>query len=613
MDKTWYIAIPIVLFVSDVFAQVQQLKPCYLKAIQNGHDKVLAEDFEDGINKYRAAETCPADAYSERVLADTIADAFQRWVRYTQSAYNNLSIANTNLQISYRRADSLRTLAIRNLWEAYQNSLKSANSKIYADRQAHLAEAAKLSLFAETNQDAGLVSERLFLSFLAYDYLHQQQSDFRKEVFSTDAELKNAIQKTVTDSVANVLQKRLIDSLNRYAHEYDQTSMDTSSAIILTFGQKVRDSLNDTLTALQIDGRLQHLVKASDTDRIFLVSDNQSVYVSELNSRPPKFLEKRSKYVRSIATSSLGQFLFTASDDRLNIIQNFTEETTDSLSKHREVVLFGVFSSDDRFLLTGSRDDRGFIWNTKSRTLDTSTFSHSGNIYDGQFSPKNNGELFTRSSDGSVRIWKMDPKTLLGSIRHGPYIDIAQYSSDGNWIATASLEHFQLRHNSGKILESRHDDVINCISFHPTQNLFITGSDDGKAIIWKFDFKALTPLQALDHLSGKVIQVRFSPSGKEILTLTDQGVATLWDQKGNRLMILEDLDPQPFSAFFSTDGNYLYSISKNLLLFKCPIPSYAYEMIKNDKSKYFDPALIKRMVDEQDIRVLEKQTPIGSD
>jgi WD40 repeat protein len=113
-----------------------------------------------------------------------------------------------------------------------------------------------------------------------------------------------------------------------------------------------------------------------------------------------------------------------------------------------------------------------------------------------------------------------------------------------------------------------HEDWVNDVAISPDNAQLLTGSSDGKAILWDLD----TGQEKMSFDHGDAIWcVSFSPDGRFIATggggagfadTTGKGAAIIWDiESGQQLLVLKGHDQFLKEAIFSPDGTRLLTTS----------------------------------------------------
>ncbi|MEM8544810.1 MAG: hypothetical protein AAGF66_12585, partial [Cyanobacteria bacterium P01_H01_bin.119] len=81
-----------------------------------------------------------------------------------------------------------------------------------------------------------------------------------------------------------------------------------------------------------------------------------------------------------------------------------------------------------------------------------------------------------------------------------------------------------------------------------------TTGDDGTARLWDLSGNQIA---LLEGYQGLVLQVLFSPDGRQIATTGDDGTARLWDLSGNQIAVMEGHQGWVGQVLFSPDGKQI--------------------------------------------------------
>lgn len=156
-------------------------------------------------------------------------------------------------------------------------------------------------------------------------------------------------------------------------------------------------------------------------------------------------------------------------------------------------------------------------------------------------------------------LYKMWEQRVLQ--RHQGRVQNASFSSDGNYIVTASEDKTaKIWKSSGELIQTlTHKDVVNNGLFSPDGQRIITISADNTGKIWDLSGKLI---KSLPHKGG-VDDVVFSSDGKLILTTSDK-TARVWDLSGNLIVSLQGQQGHRdilYGGMFSPDGKYIITAS----------------------------------------------------
>jgi WD40 repeat protein len=103
-----------------------------------------------------------------------------------------------------------------------------------------------------------------------------------------------------------------------------------------------------------------------------------------------------------------------------------------------------------------------------------------------------------------------------------------------------------------------HAGSVNCVAYSPNGRRIVSGSSDGRAIVW--DSESGAPLTVLCELEGFVNGVRYSPDGRRIVSGSWDGSIRVWDaESGVELLVLRGHDGSVNSVCYSADGRFIAS------------------------------------------------------
>ena len=226
-----------------------------------------------------------------------------------------------------------------------------------------------------------------------------------------------------------------------------------------------------------------------------------------------------------------------------------------TLAGHSSSVTSISFSPDSKIIASGSEDKTIKIWK-EDGTLISTLNGHSEPVTSLSFSP--DGNTFASSSDGTIKLWKLNVALRNKFIKHKDkdWVESVSFSPDGT-IASASDSTVKLWAANGasnNILLS-HNDWVTSVRFGPDSTI-ASASSDRNVKLW-------TPDGVLKKtLAGKdlVTSLSFSPNGKIVALGNDNGTTKLWQPDENSLAVLPgQQEGWVESVIFSPDGKIVAS------------------------------------------------------
>jgi WD40 repeat protein len=190
--------------------------------------------------------------------------------------------------------------------------------------------------------------------------------------------------------------------------------------------------------------------------------------------------------VRDAVFSADGRWILTASDDRTARIWNAeTGTATETLSGHTQAVLCAAFSTDGRRAITGGADNVAIVWQVdpdtgKAREL-LRLRGHTASVNSVALSPDGRRAL-TGSDDRTAKLWDArDKRQILVELYNDE--ELAALAESG--IDLDDLLGGEEMEVGQEILTLRgHSQEVTAVAFAPDGLSALTGSRDGKVIVW---------------------------------------------------------------------------------------------------------------------------------
>jgi WD40 repeat protein/serine/threonine protein kinase len=218
------------------------------------------------------------------------------------------------------------------------------------------------------------------------------------------------------------------------------------------------------------------------------------------------------------------------------------------------------FSPDGGHVVTASWDNAARIWNAKTGQLERELQGHTEYVNDAVFS-RDGKCVLTASDDKTAILWDAETGKRLGTFKgHTQRIRSASLLCDGQ---------------SGRVLKAMtaSDDATVCIwdvhgtllhefkghtkavldaKFSPDGKHVLSGGDDNRAILWDSETGAI--LQTLDGHTAGVTSVAFSPDDARAITGSRDNSVKVWElRSGKELLTLKGHSQEVTGVCFSPD------------------------------------------------------------
>ncbi|HEY5914274.1 MAG TPA: protein kinase [Verrucomicrobiae bacterium] len=222
--------------------------------------------------------------------------------------------------------------------------------------------------------------------------------------------------------------------------------------------------------------------------------------------------------------------------------RNFALPTVGPLV-HRDRVCLVRFSPDGRRLLTATRGNAAQVWDLPSGRALGPALEHQASLANAtaflggahpiyaEFSPDGRW-VATASVDNTARIWNAETGSPHGApLRHPDWVTFVRFSPEGKLLATACKDGVARLWDTatGEAVGNgfHHEEWVNTIVFSPDGKRVLTAADDKTARVWDTaSGKPLTgPLQHGDWVRAAV----FSPDGHLVGTASSDKTARIWD------------------------------------------------------------------------------------
>ena len=244
-------------------------------------------------------------------------------------------------------------------------------------------------------------------------------------------------------------------------------------------------------------------------------------------------LEGNASKVQSVAFSSDGQQIISASGETVKVWDTKSGQELRTFGGHRGLVLSVACSPDGRRIVSGSRDGTLRIWDEESGK-----------------------EVHTLK--GYTRRPLRDRAVAFSpDARHPLHDRPVAFSTDGRRILTGSKDGTlkEWDAESGQELRTLegHSDSITSLAFSADGRQVVSGCDDGTLKVW--DAESGQEVRTLEGHSHEVLSVAFSPDARRIVSGGSDGTLMVWDtESGQRLLTLIRHKDSVYDVAFSPNG-----------------------------------------------------------
>ncbi|GFT51026.1 PH-interacting protein, partial [Nephila pilipes] len=276
-----------------------------------------------------------------------------------------------------------------------------------------------------------------------------------------------------------------------------------------------------------------------------------------------------------------GKYIFTGADDLLVKIWSAGDgRLLAALRGHSAEITDMAVNQENTLVAAGSCDKTIRVWCIRTTATIAVLCGHTGMVTSLQFCPYPKSEdrlLISTGNDGCVCFWHWNPKNNIFNQKPLKFTErnkanaqmiCSSFSSGGLFLATGSTDNnvrvYNIAGISGpeKILERElHTDRVDSIQFSNNDCRFISGSKDGTALIWKYEWQNWTTIQLKmsTKLPGQseeredtkiklmVTMVSWALNDDKVITAVSDRTIKVWNSyNGNLIYILKGHEDEVF-------------------------------------------------------------------
>ncbi|RUS23075.1 WD40-repeat-containing domain protein [Endogone sp. FLAS-F59071] len=167
------------------------------------------------------------------------------------------------------------------------------------------------------------------------------------------------------------------------------------------------------------------------------------------------------------------------------------DDSVQGFFAHKEPVYsVGVHPTDENIIVTGGGDDKSYLWRADTGDQLFELAGHTDSVTAVGFNTTGD-YVATGGMDGKVKVWKVATGELLATV-DGP-------------------------------------DEIVWLNWHPKGNILLAGATD--STIWMWAMPSGKFMNVFSGHSGAVTQGLFTPDGKKVVSVSEDGNLIAWDPK----------------------------------------------------------------------------------
>jgi WD40 repeat protein len=448
---------------------------CYGKIREDGERLLRQKKYGEAINQFWTALATCTDVPKNHDLDKLIQSAQASWVGELQTSAEREKQAAESERIARQQAETAE--------QAAKSSQQIAEQKEReAITEGRRAESLRLSLLADNLRQKGQLSDALWVAFLS----------------------------------------RQLAGINEQA----------LPALMRSFAEAVRDSFS--VTFFDAPTHIRSLRFFQDGKKVVLQLEDESVWMLDIDQRKQTKLLESDERQTGLITSDSGKLLLTWRADGSAQLWDEAGKLKVTLAQHTEPIRTAAFSYDEKWVVTGSRDNTARLWRISDGVQTALLAGHTGNVYEVLFSPDNQW-ILTRSSDGSAMTWDLNGNKI-GVLGQGHiYLHDCAVSSTGEIALGAASGELLISDEKGVAKASEQaqkgNAPVTAVSFlSGSEHLLVTSG--GMVSVYSRNGQLLTALPHPAPVSGWAISAKNNRFLTWTNSLNDPYSVRIWDEKG---------------------------------------------------------------------------------
>ncbi|MEA5625896.1 serine/threonine-protein kinase [Nostoc sp. UHCC 0251] len=210
------------------------------------------------------------------------------------------------------------------------------------------------------------------------------------------------------------------------------------------------------------------------------------------------------------------------------------------LKGHSSDVNSVAFSSDGTTLGSASDDKTIKLWNLASNQEIHTLEGHSNWIWAVAFSPDNK-TLASGSADKTIKLWNVETGKLVRTLEgHTDGVTSVAFSLDGKTLASGSASKDKTiklwNLETGKLIRTLegHTNGVASVAFSPDSKTLASGSWDKKIQLW--NLQTGNSIRSLEGNAGTILSVAFAPDGLTLASGSADKIIKLWNPVTGKLI-----------------------------------------------------------------------------